>query len=235
MLEIGKVLLRFPASFWVSLRLTVMLALLTAGIHLIIGLPLAHWLNTTRIKGVVIIEAMLTLPIVLPPTVIGFYLLMLFSPRTWVGTLWIKVTGETLAFSFRGLIVGSVIYSLPYAVRPIQSALRSVPAIYLEAAQDLGARPLRAFFDIRVPLAKKGIIAGVILSFAHTMGEFGVVLMLGGSIEGKTKVASIVLYDEVQKLNYSEAHALALVLLFIAFLMVLIIGLLEKKETNFTL
>jgi molybdate transport system permease protein len=146
--------------------------------------------------------------------------------------LWLGLTGHTLAFSFAGLVVGSVIYSLPFAVQPFQAAFKAVPRNYIDAARNLGASRWHIFWTIVLPLARRGVGVGIMLSFAHTLGEFGVVLMLGGSIPGKTRVASIALYDEVQKLNYPQAHAYALVLLAISFALVFAMALLQRRRTD---
>src|SRR5205814_1879563 len=155
--------------------------------------------------------------------------LILFAPQTLPGLLWLKVTGETLAFSFPGLVVGSVIYSLPFAVQPFHAAFKGVAHTYVEAARLMGASNWETFRWITLPLARRGVAVGLTLSFAHTMGEFGVVLMLGGSIPGKTKVASIALYDEVQRLNYPVAHAYALALLLISFALILLMTLVQRR------
>ena len=205
------------------------LALSALAILLLLGLPLANWLNRTRLRGAAVLEALVGLPIVLPPTVIGFYLLVLLSPRHPLGAFWLRLTGNTLTFSFWGLLVGSVVYSLPFAVGPFQAALKAVPAIYVEAMYALGATSRQVFWRVRLPMARRGILAGVTLCFAHTLGEFGVVLMLGGSIPGKTKVASIALYDEVQKLNYPVAHAYAAILAAFSFVLLFALALLQRR------
>ncbi len=217
------------SDLWQSLGLTIRLALVTTILLALVGLPLAQFLNACRWRGIVFLEALVTLPIVLPPTVIGFYLLVVFAPESPAGRLWQGLTGHSLAFTFSGLVVGSVIYSLPFAVQPFQNALRSVPRGVREAATLLGASPLQTFFRVTVPLARRGIGVGLTLSFAHTMGEFGVVMMLGGNIPGVTRVASIALFDEVQKLNYASAHAFAFVLLVISFSALFGIALLQRK------
>ncbi|HWB61588.1 MAG TPA: ABC transporter permease subunit, partial [Chthoniobacteraceae bacterium] len=165
-------------DFTEALLLTLRLAFITTLLLVLLGLPFAHWLNRCRWRGMVFIETLVTMPIVLPPTVIGFYLLVLFAPQHPLGGLWKSLTGSTLAFSFPGLVLGSIIYSLPFAIQPFQAALRSVPAIYAEAARVEGAGTWRIFSRITLPLASRGIMAGVILSFAHTVGEFGIVLMI---------------------------------------------------------
>jgi molybdate transport system permease protein len=220
--------LTFP--LWQSLGLTLQLAAFTTVVLGVIGLPLAHWLNTTRWRVAPIIETIVALPMVLPPTVIGFYLLVGFSPQHPPGSWWQSAFGTPLAFSFTGLVVASVFYSLPFAVQPFQAALRGVAPELLDAASTVGAKPLTVWLRVHVPLASRGIIAGLTLGFAHTLGEFGVVLMIGGSIPGVTRVASIALYDEVQKLNYTEAHTFAAVLLGISFLLLLVVTLLQRRR-----
>lgn len=217
-------------ALWQSLGLTLKLAAITTLVLGIVGLPLAHWLNTTRTRFAALIETFVSLPIVLPPTVIGFYLLTAFSPVHPPGSWWQRLTGGPLAFSFTGLVIASVCYSLPFAVQPFQAALRAVPGDLLEAGRTLGAPPWRLFYRVHVPLARRGIAAGLTLGFAHTLGEFGVVLMIGGSIPGVTRVASIALYDEVQKMNYPTAHAFAAVLLVISFLLLLAVSLLQRRS-----
>jgi molybdate transport system permease protein len=219
-------------ELWQALWLSLELAAITTAVLLVLGLPLAWWLNRSRSRVVPAIEALVTLPIVLPPTVIGFYVLTAFSPQHLPGTWWAAVTGEPLAFTFAGLVVGSVLYSLPFAVQPFQTALRAVPDDLLRAAQNLGASPLRAFFRVHLPLARRGIGVGLTLAFAHTLGEFGVVLMIGGSIPGRTKVASIALYDEVQKLNYGTSHVFAAVLLVVSFFLLLTVTVLQRRDRH---
>ena len=220
----------WPPELWQSLWLTLRLAFISTACLTVLGIPLALWLNRSAWRGAVVIETLVTLPIVLPPTVIGFYLLSFFSPHTALGSFWLKVTGQTLTFSFSGLVLGSVIYSLPFAVQPFQAAFRAIPQTYLEAAHIFGASRTQSFWKITLPLARRGVAVGLTLSFAHTLGEFGVVLMLGGSIPGKTKVASIALYDEVQKMNYAGAHAYALTLLFISFAIILTMSLIQRRS-----
>lgn len=215
---------------WQALWLTLRLAAITALVLGLLGLPLAHWLNTTRWKIAPAIETLVALPIVLPPTVIGFYLLVAFSPNHPPGSWWRTATGEPLAFSFTGLVIASVFYSLPFAVQPFQAALRAVPRELLDAGSALGAPPARVFLRVHVPLAWRGITAGLTLGFAHTLGEFGVVLMIGGSIPGVTRVASIALYDEVQALAYPHAHAFAAVLLVLSFVLLLAVTFLQRRR-----
>jgi molybdate transport system permease protein len=225
-------ILGLPGQLWQSLGLTVELAATTAAILGVGGLPLAHWLNRSRWRLAPAVETLVTLPIVLPPTVIGFYLLLIFSPNHPPGSWWRDATGSTLVFSFSGLVIASVFYSLPFAVQPFQAALRAVPAELLDAGAALGARPWRVWYRIYVPLAWRGVAAGLTLAFAHTFGEFGVVLMIGGSIPGVTKVASIALYDEVQALNYGQAHEFAALLLGISFTLLLATNLLQRRHSR---
>ena len=222
--------LGLPAPLWQSLWLTLRLAAITTLVLGLLGLPLAQWLNTTRTRIAPAVETLVALPIVLPPTVIGFYLLIAFSPNHPPGSWWSNVAGAPLAFSFTGLVIASVFYSLPFAVQPFQAALRGVPSELLDAGRSLGASPLRVFLRVHVPLAWRGIVAGLTLGFAHTLGEFGVVLMIGGSIPGVTKVASIALYDEVQALAYPTAHAFAATLLVISFALLLMVTLLQRRR-----
>ena len=224
-------ILGLPPPLWQSLWLTLRLATITTLVLGLLGLPLAHWLNTTPWRLAPAIETLVALPIVLPPTVIGFYLLVAFSPHHPPGSWWRDATGAPLAFSFTGLVIASVFYSLPFAVQPFQAALRGVPSELLDAGRTLGAGPLRVFLRLHAPLAWRGIAAGLTLGFAHTLGEFGVVLMIGGSIPGVTKVASIALYDEVQALAYPQAHAFAAVLLVLSFVLLLVVTLLQRRRT----
>ncbi len=234
MSDVPSTFLGLPAPLWQSLWLTLRLAALTTLLLGLAGLPLAHWLNTTRARLAPALEALVALPIVLPPTVIGFYLLMLFSPQHPPGSWWRDAFGGTLAFSFPGLVVASVIYSLPFAVQPFQAALRAVPRDQLDAGAALGASPASVFLRLHAPLAWRGIVAGLTLGFAHTLGEFGVVLMIGGSIPGVTKVASIALYDEVQALAYPTAHAFAAALLVLSFALLLAVTLLQRRRGGAT-
>jgi molybdate transport system permease protein len=219
-----------PPELWSAIFLTVRLALVTSLVLLLVGIPLANWLNNSRWRGIIFIETLVSLPIVLPPTVIGFYLLMAMAPQQPVGAAWVSVFGHPLPFSFAGLVAGSVVYSLPFAVQPFQAAFRGVGRNMIDSALALGLTKRQLFWSIVMPLSKHGILTGVSLSFAHTMGEFGVVLMLGGNIPGQTRVASIALYDEAQKLNYGAAHAYALILLIISFAILVGIAFLQRKQ-----
>lgn len=227
----ASTILGLPPPLWQSLGLTLRLATITTLVLGLLGLPLAHWLNTTRWRLAPAIETLVALPIVLPPTVIGFYLLVAFSPHHPPGNWWRDAAGAPLAFSFTGLVIASVFYSLPFAVQPFQAALRGVPSELLDAGRTLGATPLRVFLRLHAPLAWRGIAAGLTLGFAHTLGEFGVVLMIGGSIPGVTKVASIALYDEVQALAYPQAHTFAAVLLVLSFALLLVVTLLQRRKS----
>lgn len=214
------------------LLLTVKLAAITTVILLIIGTPIAWWLATTRLKAKPLIETIVALPIVLPPTVMGFYLLVLLSPQGIIGGWWMQLTGETLTFTFTGLIIASVLYSFPFVVQPLQSAFESVGHDLMEAAHTLGAKPLDAFFSVAVPLAKRGFLTATVLGFAHTLGEFGVVLMVGGNIPGETRVISIAIYDHVEMLEYGKAHALSAVLLGFAFLAMLLMYTVNHQQRH---
>lgn len=220
-----------PQELWISLLLTFRLAAWVTLLLVFAGIFLAAWLTAARSRLVILAETVINLPIVLPPTVIGFYLLALFSPQQPIGRFYLHLTGETLAFHFTGLVVGSIFYSLPYAVQPITAAFRAVPQSFVDAAVSLGATRWRAFLRIILPMSWRGVLGGAILAFAHTLGEFGVVVMLGGSIPGKTRVASIALFDEVQKLDYSAAHRFSAVLLSVAFLFLLLLGWIQRRAS----
>ena len=183
---------------WQAIALTARLSASTAALLFFIGLPLAYWLATTKVRWRVFVEAIVALPLVLPPTVIGFYILVALGPKSPLGRFWEGRFDAQLPFSFTGLLIASVLYSLPFAVQPFTAALRSVDKNLIEAAQSIGAPPLRAFWQITIPLCWPGILAGLVLSFAHTLGEFGVVLMVGGNIPGVTRTVSISIYDSVQ-------------------------------------
>ena len=212
------------------LLLTIKLATITTVILLIIGTPVAWWLSTTRLKIKPLIETIVALPIVLPPTVMGFYLLILLSPQSAIGGWWLDITGETLTFNFIGLVIASVLYSFPFVVQPLQSAFESVGRDLMEAAHTLGAKPLDAFFSVAMPLAKRGFLTATVLGFAHTLGEFGVVLMVGGNIPEETRVISIAIYDHVEMLEYGKAHTLSAILLGFAFLSMLLMYTINHKQ-----
>ncbi|HEX6996846.1 MAG TPA: molybdate ABC transporter permease subunit [Gammaproteobacteria bacterium] len=216
-LELGPV--------WLSLEL----AAVTVVVLLVIATPLAWWLAFTRVPARTAVEAVVALPLVLPPTVLGFYLLILLGPAGPIGSLWVDLTDTTLTFSFAGLVVASVLYSLPFAVQPLQSAFEAIGRAPLEAAATLGASPLEAFFRVASPLALRGYVSAAVLSFAHTIGEFGVVLMVGGNIPGSTKVVSIAIFEHVETLDYASAHVLSAGLLVFSFLVLLAVYLLNRR------
>ncbi|MCP5121040.1 MAG: molybdate ABC transporter permease subunit [Pseudomonadales bacterium] len=192
-----------------AIYLTIALATITTVLLLILGTPLAWWLSRQKAGWPAWVEALVAMPLILPPTVLGFYLLLLFAPDTALGSAWERLTGTRLAFSFSALVMGSVIYSLPFVVQPLQTAFQRVPESLLHAAATLGARPLDQFRSIVLPLTRRSFITAASLGFAHTVGEFGVVLMIGGNIPGETQVLSIALYDYVESLQFAEAHRLA--------------------------
>lgn len=200
-----------------ALALTLRLAVLVSLLLMAIGLPLGYWLAWSRWRGKFLVEAIVSLPLVLPPTVLGFYVLVAIGPLSPFGRWYQAITGNTLAFSFRGLVLGSVLYSLPFAVQPIASAFASVDRKLLDASATLGASRWRTFWRIVLPLGFSGVVTGFVLSFAHTLGEFGVVLMIGGNIPGATQTVSILIYDQVQSLNYTAANLTALLLLAFCF------------------
>jgi molybdate transport system permease protein len=211
------------------LWLSVKLAAITTLILLVVGTAIAWWLANTRSRAKPVIQSLVALPIVLPPTVMGFYLLILLGPYGAIGSWWVELTGSALTFSFTGLVIASCFYSLPFAVQPLQGAFESMGRKELEAARTLGASPIDAFFSIVMPLSAPGFLTALVLSFAHTLGEFGVVLMVGGSIPGETRLISIAIYDHVESLNYAAAHALSLTLLGFAFLILLTMFLLNRR------
>jgi molybdate transport system permease protein len=208
-------------SLYGPLWLSAQLALVTTIILVLLGAPLAWWLARTKTRWKPAVEALVAMPIVLPPTVLGFYLLILLGPQGAIGGWWVSLTGSALTFSFTGLVIASCVYSLPFAVQPMQNAFEALPRQTLERAWTLGASRLDAFFSIAVPLSMRGFVSGAVLAFAHTLGEFGVVLMVGGNIPGETRVVSISIYDHVETLNYGAAHTLSLVLLAFAFAVLL--------------
>ena len=203
------------------LWLSIQLATLTAVLLILIATPVAWWLSRTRSRLKAVFEAAVALPIVLPPTVMGFYLLILLGPDGALGGWWLQVSGNALTFSFAGLVIASCFYSLPFAVQPLQNAFEANGHRDMEAAATLGARPLDAFFTVAAPQAARGFLNALVLSFAHTLGEFGVVLMVGGNIPGETRTISIAIYDRVESLDYAAAHSLSAVLLVVAFVLLL--------------
>jgi molybdate transport system permease protein len=197
---------------WTAILLSLKLAAIVCAILLVIALPVAYWLTFSRWRGTFLVEALVALPLVLPPTVIGFYLLVMMGSRSPVGRLWIALTGHGFAFTFESLIVASVLYSLPFAVQPLAAAFALVDRALIEASSVLGASSLRTFARVILPLSVPGIVTAAVLTFAHTLGEFGVVLMVGGNLPGRTRTVSIAIYDQVQALDYVTAHAMALVI-----------------------
>ena len=211
------------------LWLTLHLAAVTTVILLVLGTPLALWLAYTGSRAKPAVEAITALPLVLPPTVLGFYLLVTLGPASPIGAFWVRVTGESLTFSFSGLVIASILYSLPFAVQPLQSAFESVGRGPMEAAATLRASPLDAFFTVLTPLSRRGYLTAAVLAFAHTVGEFGVVLMVGGNIPGETRVISIAIYEHVETLNYGEAHVLSLALLAFCFAVLLVVYAVNRR------
>jgi len=195
----------------------------------ILGLPLAYWIAFSRWRWKFLVEALVALPIVLPPTVLGFYVLVALGSRSPLGRWWQSLTGHTLAFTFTALVIGSILYSLPFAVQPFAASFSSVDRRLLAASATLGASPLRTFFRVIVPLSVPGLITGAALTFAHTMGEFGVVLMVGGNIPGVTRTVSIAIYDQVQSSNYGAANAMALLLLALSFATLVVVYGLNRR------
>lgn len=211
---------------WLSLQL----AAVTTVVLLVLGVPLAWWLARTGSRLRPAVEAVTALPLVLPPTVLGFYLLVVLSPAAPLGGWWVQLTGEALTFSFTGLVVASVLYSLPFMVQPLTSAFEAVGRAPVEAAASLGAAPLDAFVSVVVPFAGRGFLTACVLTFAHTLGEFGVVLMVGGNIPGETRVVSIAIYEHVETLRYGEAHVLAAGLLAFSFVVLLATYALNRRH-----
>ena len=202
---------------WQTFWLTLQLAVIVSGALLMLGLPVAYWIAFSHWRGKFLVEAVVALPVVLPPTVLGFYVLVALGPHSPLGRWWISLTGHTLAFTFSGLVIGSILYSLPFAVQPFAASFAGVDRKLIAASATLGASPLRTFFRVIVPLSVPGLITGAALSFAHTMGEFGVVLMVGGNIPGVTRTVSIDIYDRVQASDYTGANQTALLLLVLCF------------------
>ena len=203
---------------WTAILLTLKLAALTAVILLLVGMPIAYWLTNSRWRWKFLAESVVALPLVLPPTVLGFYVLVAIGPKSPIGHGYQAIVGHPLVFTFEGLLIASVLYSLPFAVQPFAAAFGAVDPKLIEASWTLGVSRASTFFRVTLPLSVTGVVTGMVLSFAHTMGEFGVVLMVGGNIQGVTRTVSIDIYDEVQALNYAGAAQTALVLLVFSFL-----------------
>ena len=208
--------------------LTFKLATVTLIILFLISTPIAWWLANTSSRFRVLIESVVSLPLILPPTVLGFYLLLLFNPSGVFGNFWLNVTGTSLAFSFHGLVLASTIYSLPFVVQPIQAAFESIGKGPIEASYNLGAKPIDTFINVVIPLSKRGYLTAGVLGFAHTLGEFGVVLMIGGSIPGETKVISIVIFEQVEILNYQSAHIYSIGLIVISMTLLIAVYSINK-------
>ena len=211
-----------------AIIVTIKLALISTAILIVIGTPLAWWLSQTRVKFKVVFEAIIALPLILPPTVLGFYLLITLGQNGPIGRLLESFGGSSIAFTFSGLVVGSVIYSLPFVVQPLQNSFASIGKQPMEVAATLGASKLDRFFTVAIPLARSGFITAAVLGFAHTVGEFGVVLMIGGNIPGETGVLSIAIYDHVEAMEYGQAHLLAGGLLITSFLMLIFVYLFNR-------
>ena len=212
-------------AFWLTIRLAVVVAVAL----LILGLPIAYWIAYSAWRWKFLAEAVVALPIVLPPTVLGFYVLVALGSRSPLGRAWQSFTGHTLAFTFGGLVIGSIIYSLPFAVQPFAASFAQVDRRLIAASATLGASKLQTFVRVILPLSIPGLVTGVALSFSHTVGEFGVVLMVGGNIPGVTRTVSIDIYDQVQALNYSAANQTALVLLALSFVMLSMVYGMNRK------
>jgi molybdate transport system permease protein len=212
-------------AFW----LTVRLAVVVSAWLIAIGIPIAYWLAYSRWRWKFLVEAVIALPIVLPPTVLGFYVLMALGSRSPLGRWWESLTGHTLAFTFEGLMIGSLLYSLPFAVQPFAASFAAVDSKLLRASASLGQSPMQTFRRVVLPLSKAGLVTGFALSFAHTMGEFGVVLMVGGNIPGVTRTISIDIYDQVQAGNYAAANYTALVLLIVSFVVLSLVYGLNRR------
>jgi molybdate transport system permease protein len=214
---------------WTAVLVTLKLAGLTSLILMVIGLPLAYWLTFSRWRWKFLIESVVALPLVLPPTVLGFYILVAIGPHSPIGQFYTTLVGHPLPFTFEGLLFASVLYSLPFAVQPFATAFAQVDRRLIEASWTLGLSRFKTFFQLIVPLSTAGVVTGAVLSFAHTLGEFGVVLMVGGNIEGVTRTVSIDIYDEVQALNYAGAAKTALFLLVVSYAVLLGVYAMNRK------
>ena len=207
----------------IALFVTLKLASISTIVLILIGTPIAWWLSHSHWRYKYFVEAIIALPLILPPTVLGFYLLVSLGPNGPIGGLSSALGGESLAFTFTGLVIGSVVYSMPFVIQPLQNAFSAIGQRPLEVAATLGASPIDQFFSIAIPMARPGFITASVLGFAHTLGEFGVVLMIGGNIPGSTQVVSISIYDHVEALEYGQAHALSASLLLFSFVLLLIV------------
>ncbi len=212
-------------ALWLSFRLAITVSL----ILVVLGLPLAYWLAFTGWRGKFLLESVVALPLVLPPTVLGFYALMVLGSRGAIGKAWQSLFGHPLAFTFTGLVLASLLYSLPFAVQPLTTSFESLDRRLLDASSILGANQFRTFIRIIVPLSWPGLVSAFVLSFAHTLGEFGVVLMVGGNLPGVTRTVSIDIYDRVQAMDYSGAHRMALLLLAISFVVLAVVYSINRR------
>ena len=217
---------------WSAIFLSLRLATATTLILLVVGLPLAGWLALSQRRGRWVVDALVALPLVLPPTVLGFYVLVALGPRSPIGRAYEAMVGSPIVFSFEGLLVASVLYSLPFAVQPFAAAFAAVDRNLIETAWCLGASRVRTFARIVIPLARPGIVAGVVLSFAHTVGEFGVVLMVGGNLPGTTRTVSISIYDDVQAFDYARAGRTAALLLAFSFIVLAMTYRLQRRSAR---
>ncbi len=214
---------------WTAIALSVRLAAIVCGILLVVSLPVSYWLTFSRWRWKFLVESVIALPLVLPPTVLGFYVLVAIGSRSPIGRAWTAWTGQGLAFTFEALVIASIFYSLPFAVQPIATAFSAVDTSLIDASSLLGASKLKTFGRIILPLSAEGVMTGAVLSFAHTLGEFGVVLMVGGNLPGITRTVSIAIYDEVQSLNYAVANKTALLLLVSSFAMLAVVYAVARK------
>ena len=215
---------------WSAILLSLKLSSLVCGFLLLIGTPIAYWVTFSTWRWKFLVESVVALPIVLPPTVLGFYILVAIGSQSPIGRAWAAWSGHGLAFTFEGLVIASILYSLPFAVQPMAVAFSQVDRQLLEASSVLGASRLRTFIRVILPLSINGVITGAVLSFAHTMGEFGVVLMVGGNIPGVTRTVSIAIYDQVQSLDYAAANKTALLLLLFSFVVLSLVYGLNRKS-----
>lgn len=215
--------------FWITLYLTFKLASTTTFFLIVFGIPLSYCLAYTRSRFKPVFETLISMPLVLPPTVLGFYLIVLFNPQSSIGQILDELLGLKLVFSFEGLVLGSVLFTLPFMVQPLQSGFEHLPSSLREASYTLGKSKITTLFRVLLPNMKHSLLTGIVLSFAHTIGEFGVVLMIGGNIPGQTRVASIAIYDEVEALNYPMAHRYALILFVVTFLILFSVYTLNRS------
>ena len=217
---------------WETIILTLQLALISTAILLVIAIPIAFWMSQSKSKFKPVIQAIVNLPLVLPPTVLGFYLLIVFAPNSAIGSFFNEYLGIRLAFSFHGLVIGSIIYSLPFMVQPIHSGFSQLPKNMINASYLLGKGKRETLLRVMLPNIKPSLITGIVLSFAHTIGEFGVVLMIGGNIPGETKVLSIEIFDQVESLNYDEAHLYSLLLVIFSFIILTAIYFINQRNKS---